>query len=339
MKLEGSLDAFSLPDVFALLSMTKKTGGLHLQREGARGVLFFTTGSLTGGSPDVARQVLARRLVGAGHVDDEALTAAVSACQDDPDIGVVRALQQAGAVDEAAIHEVVSEHLVDTVFDLLRWPDGSFAFEMDQANPDDVGVLQSPEDAVTEARRRLEDWSKVAETVPSPSTVLTVALAPTTEPALSREEWALLALVDGQRTVAEIVGLTGRGDYAVVSRLAELVNRGLLRTGESDGVAAMMRRQSALAALEDAPAPTAPKPRSSRNHEVTPERPEPFRAPRRLEHPDSDEPVTALVGAVNGANAMVPDQLSSNGQPSSLERDPNVNKSMLLRLIAGVRGL
>ena len=338
MKLEGSLDAFSLPDVFALLSMTKKTGGLHLQREGARGVLFFTTGSLTGGSPDVARQVLARRLVGAGHVDDEALTAAVATCQGDPDVGVVRALQQSGAVDEGTVHEVLTEHLVDTVFDLLRWPDGSFAFEMDQANPDDVGVLQSPEDAVTEARRRLEDWSKVAETVPSPSTVLTVALAPASEPALSREEWALLALVDGHRTVAEIVGLTGRGDYAVVSRLADLVTRGLLRAGETDGVAAMLRRQSALAVLEDVPA-AAPKPRSSKSHEVTPERPEPFRAPRRLEHPDSDEPVTALVGAVNGANAMVPDQLSSNGQPSSLERDPSVNKSMLLRLIAGVRGL
>ncbi|MCZ3387033.1 MAG: DUF4388 domain-containing protein, partial [Actinomycetia bacterium] len=30
MKLEGSLDAFSLPDVFQLLSLTKKSGGLHL---------------------------------------------------------------------------------------------------------------------------------------------------------------------------------------------------------------------------------------------------------------------------------------------------------------------
>jgi hypothetical protein len=39
VKLEGSLDAFSLPDIFALLSMTKKTGGLHLRRDGAHGVV------------------------------------------------------------------------------------------------------------------------------------------------------------------------------------------------------------------------------------------------------------------------------------------------------------
>ena len=37
MKLEGSLDAFSLPDVFQLLSFTKKSGGLHLAHDGSDG--------------------------------------------------------------------------------------------------------------------------------------------------------------------------------------------------------------------------------------------------------------------------------------------------------------
>jgi hypothetical protein len=44
VRLEGSIDAFSLPDIFSLLSMTKKTGGLHLRRESAHGVVWFTTG-------------------------------------------------------------------------------------------------------------------------------------------------------------------------------------------------------------------------------------------------------------------------------------------------------
>ena len=36
MRLEGSLDAFSLPDIFQLLSFTRKTGGLHLAHHGLR---------------------------------------------------------------------------------------------------------------------------------------------------------------------------------------------------------------------------------------------------------------------------------------------------------------
>ena len=77
MKLEGSLDAFSLPDVFQLLSFTKKTGGLHLSNDGCAGVVFFTVGQITGASADTSRQPLARRLIGSGAVDDDALGAAV----------------------------------------------------------------------------------------------------------------------------------------------------------------------------------------------------------------------------------------------------------------------
>ena len=384
MKLEGSLDAFSLPDIFALLSMTKKTGGLHLRRDTAHGVVWFTTGALTGGASDASAHSLARRLVGGGHVTDDSLQAAIDVVLNDDNVGIGRALQQGGAIDEGVLHDVVAEHIVDTVFDLLRWPDGDFAFVVDEANPDDVGVSRQADDVVTEARRRLESWGSVAATVPSPQTVLSLAANPMDDPQLSRDEWGLLALVDGRRTVGEIVALCGRGDYAVVSALAELVGRGLLRTDESDGVAALIRRHELLARLggnppaeatssvaspqpsdvgtedlddevededdDDEPAPAAKriaaaKPlasvhdpvepvvpaQPSPSGEVTPRRPEPFLPRRAVEHAESlPGPVAAVVG---GSAAPAP------APASYIERDPSVNKSLLLRLIAGVRGL
>src|SRR3954449_12550479 len=96
VRLEGSLDAFSLPDIFALLSMTKKTGGLHLRRDGAHGVVWLTTGALTGGTSDVDRQALARRLIGSGQVSDEALQAAIDQAAGDDSVGVARAVHRAG---------------------------------------------------------------------------------------------------------------------------------------------------------------------------------------------------------------------------------------------------
>src|SRR3954468_4644348 len=368
VRLEGSLDAFSLPDIFALLSMTKKTGGLHLRREGAHGVVWLTTGALTGGASDVTRQALARRLIGSGQVSDDALQSAIDEAASDDTIGVARAVQQSGALDEGVLHDLVAEHIIDTVFDLLRWPDGEFAFAVDETNPDDVGVSRQVEDIVTEARRRLESWGTVAATIPSPQTVLSLATVPPEDPQLSRDEWALLALIDGQRTVGEVVALCGRGDYNVVSALADLVNRGLLRTGDGeDGVQALLRRHSLLARLEPAapsapapPEPTAPAPveeaqaeeaaddsvaevtsinaqrtpvvptQPGDREDVTPKRPEPFLPKRQPEHP---EPIPAQVAASAGgaATAAAPSPL--------IERDPSVNKSLLLRLIAGVRGL
>jgi hypothetical protein len=43
---------------------------------------------------------------------------------------------------------------------------------------------------------------------------------------------------------------------------------------------------------------------------------------------------TAGVGGVNGSAAMAADP-----EAAAIERDPSVNRSLLLRLIAGVRGL
>jgi hypothetical protein len=370
VKLEGSLDAFSLPDIFSLLSMTKKTGGLHLRRDGAHGVVWLTTGALTGGTSDVNQQSLARRLIGSGQLSDDHLQSAIDRASNEDGMGVARAVQQAGAIDEGALHDIVGEHIVDTVFDLLRWVDGEFAFAVDEANPDDVGVSRQVDEVVTEARRRLDAWADVAATVPSPQTVLTLSANPPEDPHLTRDEWALLALVDGQRSVGEIVSLLGRGDFSTVSALADLVSRGLLRAGDGEGgVTALIRRHELLGSLESAPvelapaapgavapAAEAPEPAPAddapvapvtqlvqpmrepavpmqpvnRDEVVTPKRPEPFLPKRQPEHPESvPAPVAAVAGGGGAAPAAAP----------YIERDPSVNKSLLLRLIAGVRGL
>ncbi|MDX6224672.1 MAG: hypothetical protein QOE64_1048 [Frankiales bacterium] len=400
MRLEGSLDAFSLPDIFQLLSFTKKTGGLHLRRAAAEssngadavhGVVHFAGGAVTGGSPDLSRLALVRRLVGAGYVDDAGLTDALEAVKADPSLSPIRALLQAGALEEEDLHDVAREQAVDTVYDLLRWPEGDFAFEVDEPDPDSVGLSLPVDEVVTEARARLESWTQLAASVPSPDTVLALPMNPSGEPALSREEWALLALVDGRRTVGDLVTLTGRGQFGVVNALADLLNRGLLVVrGTDDGVDALLRRQELLAALEGdvttapprrraadrqppaatpeapsapaAPAPSrhvsdhdfaaaalaaasggAPAPRQSAaparaEEAVIPARPEPFTPRRRPEHPDEvSAGIPSSIGPVIGATAVAHDPVTS---PSGLiERDPSVNKSLLLRLIAGVRGL
>ena len=252
MKLEGSLDAFSLPDIFQLLSFTKKSGGLHLRRGNVHGSVYFRDGSVTGATSDGGRQALARRLVGSGAVGDAELTAAVERAAGDG-TGVGRALLDAGAVDAELLRSLVAEQAVDAVFDLLRWSEGDFSFTVDEPGPDDVGFSLGVEPIVNDARSRLETWEHACRVIPSPETVLALPVAVREDPQISRDEWALLALVDGRRTVAELVALAGRGDYMVVSQLAALMERGLVSTrtpDDNDGVLALARRQAILGRLE-----------------------------------------------------------------------------------------
>ena len=362
MRLEGTLDAFSLPDIFQLLSFTKKTGALHLRRTageaGLHGVVHVRGGVVTGARSDVSRQELGRRLVGTGLVDDEALASAAEQLAEDPSAGLARLLAEKADLEAAVAAKVAGEQITDAVFDLLRWPDGEFAFVVDEADVDDLGAELPVDELVAEGQRRLEAWPSIVEQVPAAHAVVRLNPSPGEPPTATQEEWSLLALVDGRRTVADLVALAGRGEYAVVTSLAALVGRGLLVVSDAADDK-LLRRHQLLAALEGSPVPVEPEPASAApppavpaqapppvrprsESPVIPERPEPFTPARRPDHPEDvtvmagGATVHALHGSVNGATAMQPEVAAA---PGVVERDPSVNKSLLLRLIAGVRGL
>ncbi len=407
MNLSGSLDAFGLPDVFALLAMTGKSGALALHRGTdvrVEGVVWFHDGKVTGASADRTRLGLVRRLVGSGAVDDSALRAAVSRAAGSP-VGVARALLEAGAVEAATVREAAVDETVDAVFALTRWPDGQFGFDPGARNTDDVGIALEHTWLVAEANARSAAWQELLEVVPSIDGVVSMPVVLEQDPTLNQQEWSLLALVDGRRTVRDLVELTGSGEFAVVTVLAGLARRGLaavLPAGSGDHIAAVERRLALLRDAEGGSRSTAPEPepvpepeattlpepaespaeepapaaeaaapaspappgpltaaaalaaaragqglapgqsaaRPAARHEVVPPRPEPFLPGRRVEHPENtpayaETNLTPTAGATAMAVAPAP---VPTGQ-GIIERDPAVNRSLLLRLIAGVRGL
>jgi len=160
MKLEGSLDTFSLPDILQLLAMTKKTGALRLTSSsaGTTGVVRVADGAVSAAASDLSRQALARRVVGAALVGDEALAAAVERARQESGVGVVRALLDAGALTEDAVVPIARQQVIDAVCDLLRWPEGDFAFYINEADPDALPITVTVEDLVAEGQRRLSAW-------------------------------------------------------------------------------------------------------------------------------------------------------------------------------------
>jgi hypothetical protein len=405
VNLEGSLDAFGLPDVFALLASTGKSGGLLLRRGAhlpgsVEGAVWFRDGHISGATSDRSRASLVRRVVGSGAVDDAALRQAVARAMSGG-VGVARALLESGAVEPELMRQAATDQAVDAVFDLLRWADGDFGFDPAASDADDVGISLDHERVLAEAKARAESWSQLEALVPSPDSVLAVPVVLHQDPEVSRDEWALLALVDGRRRVRDLVELTGCGDFAVTTTLAHLVQRGLLHVRDAaqpDHVTIVERRIALLAGVEAAPAdpvdaddpesdgPTSgatgtlgmtaaaalaaaraaqgmPQPgtsgqasgsRPAPRREVVPPRPEPYLPGRRPDHPEPTEPVAPAMHAtparsafgggalVEGATARALTDPTAVAEPVAegvIERDPGVNRSLLLRLIAGVRGL
>jgi hypothetical protein len=375
MRLDGSLEDFSLPDILQLLTRTQKTGSLQLDAaaDGRRGLVRLASGAVNGASSDLRRHALARRLVGAGLVSDEALSSAAKDVRAGAP-SLVRALLERGEVASEEVTRLAADQVTDAVCELLRWETGTFSFLVGDPDPEGLELGLSAEELVAEGERRMQVWPSLTTHIPSSDTVLQLAASPAFDPSCSREEWGLIALVDGKRSVNEIVALLGRSEFAVAGALSALVERGLLTISTPGaGLGDLQRRQDVIAALED-PALEAPgqnvQSRSEPEPELAPEpQPsvsasfsaddEPFselasfaahepapasEAPAyevpfaRSEAVQFDQPSDSPALQTEGSAALAPShEISADSAARGL--DSAVTKSLVLRLIAGVRGL
>jgi hypothetical protein len=84
---------------------------------------------------------------------------------------------------------------------------------------------------LSEAQARVRQWAEIAESIPSTQAVFRLrrGLAPELDPVVtSRDQWAILAVLDGRRSVAHAISAAGRSPYDVCVVLHQLIQAGLI---------------------------------------------------------------------------------------------------------------
>ncbi|MDI6693314.1 MAG: DUF4388 domain-containing protein [Anaerosomatales bacterium] len=286
MALRGNLRDFSLPDVFQLVQLSKKTGVLRIKRSDAEGSIWFRDGEVFFAQSDWNREPLGQRLVNAGRITPSALAKAIEIRSQEPAGGrrLGQILVDEGYITQPVLEAFVQEQIQDTIFDLMRWDEGEFDFEiLPEVVDEDIGLSVSVENIVMEGSRRIEEWNRIKKKVPSMDMVFKMATAPgegTFEISLKPTEWNLLLLTDGTRSVAELARDLGKTDFEVARVIYGLFSAGLLEVASDDEVerlraeraerearraaqaaeAAKLQAAAATAAPEPAvPAPAAPE--------------------------------------------------------------------------------
>jgi hypothetical protein len=243
--LKGDLGDFSLPDVFQLIQLSRKTGVLRITRESAEGTIWFREGDVFFATSDWRRELLGQRLVAEGRITANALKRALALRQAEPAGGrrLGTILVDEGYLTQATLETFVQEQIQDTIFDLMRWDDGAFYFEALAGVPadEDIGLSVSVENIVMEGSRRLDEWNRIRRKIPSMDMVFRMSTLPgqgTYEISLKPTEWKLLLALDGGRTVAELAEETGRTDFEAARSLYGLYSAGLLELADDESVAA-----------------------------------------------------------------------------------------------------
>jgi hypothetical protein len=325
--LEGKLGDFSLPDIFQLIALTRKSGALLVTAQDAQGRIQFLDGEVCYAVADVKRFALGARLVQAGLASEEQVLQILESKRSEGFQGsLAQALLESVAVDEAALDLFMRSQIEDAVFDLLRLTEASFTFDASLEPDAAAGISVATEHLIVEGGRRLAEWAAIREHVPSSEVVLVLAPDAGGEDgrvSLTAAQWRVLALVDGRRTVADIVDLSGHGEFGTSRLLAGMVAQNLIEVfqtteGQTGAFSDMLGRRYRLRRIEELElgAPSRSGSRTDRSAAAAAAGSRPPLTPQQHRGPStSGAPPTAAPARLAAVRSLLSDDTQNDPKP------------------------
>jgi hypothetical protein len=235
---------------------------------------------------------------------------------------------------------------VDTVFELLRYGEGTFLFNIDVAAPrhDDSRDIAA---LLSEAQERLAEWQVIETVVPSLATPVGLAAELKGPAEIDPDAWRVLVAAASGGTVHAVARSLGCGEFGACRAVKQLVDRGLvevLTAGSTDnGHASATSDLDSLVELPARRRRTATTARAGANGDADPSRAldaevETMRAralardiSSTLEHAPRRDEVDPMAGVTPEERAALDEAglVDENGEP--------INRSLLLKFLSSVR--
>jgi len=180
MSLVGNLEDLSLPDILQIVSLSRKSGILMLEREGQQGKIIIRQGRVIQTISPRQGKTLGELLTARGLLRPDDLKKALEIQR----TGEVRELLgdilvQLKFIDEATLEKVVTEQIEDAIVFFLSWREGTFSFELAEIKgrgefsvDPQAFILDRGIDTqwlVLEGTRMIDERSRDRGAVPAPS--------------------------------------------------------------------------------------------------------------------------------------------------------------------------
>jgi tetratricopeptide (TPR) repeat protein len=242
MAIEGALQDVSLPDILQLLAMGRKTGCLTLTDRSNFGYIYLKHGRIVHASvlnrPDRLGELLVRN----GAISREELSRAMDEQAGNRGVRLGELLVESGSLDEAVLGRFVRLQIEEAVYHLFTWSQGTFHFDADQT-PDasDRFLTDLPaENLLLEGARRVDEWSQIEKKISSFDLVFSLSRNPEDDPdvELTEHQRRVLPLLDGRRTVDDLVLESGLVEFDVGKALFGLIQAGFVERSGTGAVAA-----------------------------------------------------------------------------------------------------
>jgi len=248
MALQGNLETFFLASVFQLLSNDKKTGVLRLAEEGNEVKVYFKDGTVIYAISSQKEHRIGYFLKSKGMLSERDLQKCLQvAKQKKYQLGKV--LVDEGYITIDDLEDVIHLQVENILYRQFLLQKGDFDYKDAKLNIS--GLILTELDAmelILEASRRVDEMSILTKQIPSDKLVFKMSerVQDEEEVKLNSNEWRILSLVNGKRSIREVIMESGYDDLGAYKILYSLVSSGLIdKAGEVQ--------------VEEAPAPVKKK--------------------------------------------------------------------------------
>jgi hypothetical protein len=203
--LAGSLAAFKLPDVFTFLATSRKTGMLTLASEAKEAYVFVRGGQIVYAASNQESLRLGSILQRKKRITREQAAAV--------DAAIVRGGGRFGEIaveqrvlTQEQIDDFLKVQVAEVIYDAFVWRAGTFAFYDGFDLPAHaVTITIDLANLIMEGARRIAEWEHCLALLPDSQVVFRVVTDPQTEKiTLSLDEWKILFLINGHRTLEDL---------------------------------------------------------------------------------------------------------------------------------------
>ncbi|HEX2123231.1 MAG TPA: DUF4388 domain-containing protein, partial [Thermoanaerobaculia bacterium] len=203
--LHGSISAFPLPEVLTFLSTTRKGGTLTLASEAKEAYLFFDDGALIYAGSNQEQFRLGSILLRKKRITRQQRERLDAMMQAEGGRFGQHAVQE-GILTDAQLRDFLKVQVSEIVYDCFVWNGGTFSFAEETRLPQHaVTISIDLGNLIMEGARRIEEWEQCLKLLPDQSVVFRVVTSPRDEKiTLTADEWRILFLINGQRTLEDL---------------------------------------------------------------------------------------------------------------------------------------
>jgi len=242
MALQGTLKDFSITEIIQLIGQQLKTGVLKIRRGKSLVEISFVDGMIVHvysnyrGKKDLIGEILVK----AELITDEQLERVLKVQKETLKyIGEI--LVELGLLTKEDILKVITTQIYETIYELFWWEDGAFNFDLKLVESyKKIPFALSTEQVLLNILRMVDEWSEIEKKIFSPHLVFRKPLVAEEKSAgvlspqslmrekLTSEQELILNLIDGTRTVQEIIDRCLLGKFNTSEILLNLVEMGFI---------------------------------------------------------------------------------------------------------------